>query len=209
MINVARQKYQRANVTYEVADANNFVEKFPKWEGRFDKVVSVHALHWVQDKASAMRNIYNCLKIDGECFLLFCGPTHQMLGQKPDELPNYLKHHSNWKKHLKGYVHRMYNQFDLDDTRKLLESVGFEVLSGTSHTPCENIDISSEDELKEYLRTLLGHLGYLPQQYHTEFIQDASDWCYKNFPINQLGNIYNKVTVIVVHAVKKQIASDT
>ncbi|XP_033112554.1 juvenile hormone acid O-methyltransferase-like [Anneissia japonica] len=203
MIDVARQKYQRTNVTYEVADAKNFVENFPKWKGTFDKVVSVHALHWVEDKISAMRNIYDCLTIGGECFLLFCGPMHQMLGQNPDELPYYLKHHSKWEKHLKGYVHRMYNLFDLDDTRKLLESVGFKVLSGTSHTPCENVDISSQDELDEYLRTLLGHLVYLPREYHTEFLQDASDWCNKNFPVNHLGNIYCKAMIIVVHAIKK------
>ncbi|XP_033112578.1 juvenile hormone acid O-methyltransferase-like [Anneissia japonica] len=202
MIDVARQKYQRSNLTYEVADAKNFAENFPKWNGTFDKVVSVHALHWVEDKVSAMRNIYDCLTIGGECFLLFCGPLHQMLGQNQDELPYFLKHHSKWNKYLEGYVHRMYNQFDLDDTRKLLESVGFEVLSGTSNTPCDNLEISGQDEIKEYLRTLLGHLVYLPGQYHTEFLQDASDWCTQNFAVNQLGNMYCKVTIIVVHAIK-------
>ncbi|XP_033105671.1 juvenile hormone acid O-methyltransferase-like [Anneissia japonica] len=203
MIEVARQKHKSANIMYEVADGKNSIEHFPMWKATFNKVVSVHALHWIQDKVGAVRNIYDSLKIGGECFIIFCGPIHQMLGNSPDELPYYLKNHTKWKKKLEGYVHKMYNHLNLDDTQKLFESVGFEVLEKKSYKPCENLDIFSKEELSEYLRTLLGQLQYLPQQYHTEFLQDATDWSNQNFPVNHGGHRHIKMEVIVVHAIKK------
>ncbi|XP_033124536.1 juvenile hormone acid O-methyltransferase-like isoform X2 [Anneissia japonica] len=147
MINFARHSYKRPNVTYELADVLSCVDIFPDWKGAFDKVVSIHVLHWVKDRKGAFQSIHDCLKPGGECFLLISGPMNQIMGHGDDELPHYLKNHDKWKEHLKGYENKFYNRLTLEDNVKLLESVGFEVVKGHSYKPCDELDID-KDQIK-------------------------------------------------------------
>ncbi|XP_071944395.1 juvenile hormone acid O-methyltransferase-like [Antedon mediterranea] len=202
MIEVARRKYQRENVSYEITDIENCLEKFPTWKGSFNKVVSVHVLHWVKDRKQALRNIYDCLSETGQCFLLVCGPLHQLLGHRKDELPHFLENHIKWKQHLKGYQHKMYNHLTLDENIQLLKLVGFEEVEGFLHTPCSEMDILSKEQLRDYVRTLVGHVKYVPEQYRSEIVADATDWCYENFPVNQRGNRYIGLDIMVFRATK-------
>ncbi|XP_033099067.1 uncharacterized protein LOC117102769 [Anneissia japonica] len=127
---------------------------------------------------------------------------NQILGHSEDELPYYLKNISKWKEHLKDYENKIYSQISIEDSIRFLESVGFEVITANLHKPCDELDLH-KDQIKDYLRTLLGHLNYLPEQYHEGFLQDATDWCNKNFPVNQRGNQYMRLEVMMLRAKKK------
>ncbi|XP_071956898.1 juvenile hormone acid O-methyltransferase-like [Antedon mediterranea] len=203
MVDVAKQKYQRLNLTYEIADIVDCLQTCPNWKGAFSKVVSVHVLHWVKERKQAFQNIFDCLNENGKCYLLFCGPLHQMLGLSKEDLPYYLENHNKWKQHLRGYDHKMYNQLTLEENMELLKSVGFQKVEGELHSPCDEIDFGKK-QLSDYLSTLVGHVNYVPEEYRSEILQDATDWCYRNLPVNKRGNTYTKIDIIVLRAMKTE-----
>ncbi|XP_071965381.1 juvenile hormone acid O-methyltransferase-like [Antedon mediterranea] len=204
MIHVARQKYQplRTNLSYEIADITNCLQIFPNWRGAFNKILSVLVLHWVEEKRKAFQSMYECLSENGTCFLLFAGPRHQLLGSGKTELPYFLENHEKWKQHLKGYEHKIHNQLTLEENTELLKSVGFEEVHGDLNTPCDELEIFSKEQLKSYVCTLVGHVNYVPEQYRSEIVHDATEWCYQHFPVNQRGNKYYTLDIIVLRATK-------
>ncbi|XP_071952434.1 juvenile hormone acid O-methyltransferase-like [Antedon mediterranea] len=202
MIDVAKQKHQAANISYETADISNcLLATHPNWKGEFSKIVSVYVLHWVKDKRQALQNVYNCLSKGGECFILCGGTMNQMRGHNDDELPYYLKNHIKWKNHLEGYENKYY-PLTLEENMQLLKSVGFDEVKGHLHTPCEELDIFSKDELQGYVSTIIDQIKYVPEQYRSEMFEDASEWCFKNFPVNNRGNKYLRHDTLFLWAKK-------
>ncbi|KAL1441236.1 hypothetical protein MTO96_008658 [Rhipicephalus appendiculatus] len=47
------------------------VSKFIETEGQFDRVYSFLTLHWIHDKAAALRNVERLLTTGGECLIVF------------------------------------------------------------------------------------------------------------------------------------------
>ncbi|XP_071959540.1 juvenile hormone acid O-methyltransferase-like [Antedon mediterranea] len=201
MIEFARQIHKATNVSYEIADISNCLETHPHWKGKFSKIVSAYVLHWVKNKRQVFQNIYDCLSEGGECFILYVGPNNQLRGNNDDELPYYLKNHIKWKHHLKGYENKYYS-LTLKENVSLLKSVGFGEVKGHLHTPCDEHDIFSKDELRGCVSSLVDQIEYVPEQYRSEILQDATEWCFKNFPVNSRGNKYIRHDTLVLLAKK-------
>jgi ubiquinone/menaquinone biosynthesis C-methylase UbiE len=59
-IRIARKKYgERSNIEFLDGKSDNFPS------GPYDTVISNHVVHWIKDKESAFRNVYEHLKVGG------------------------------------------------------------------------------------------------------------------------------------------------
>ncbi|XP_033114608.1 juvenile hormone acid O-methyltransferase-like isoform X3 [Anneissia japonica] len=208
MITFANQNNRPKNVEYICCDAQDFGGNASSWRNKFDKAVSLFALHWVENRKMAIRNIHSCLKEGGEAFIIVNGPMQKTLGNKPDELPFYLKNHMKWKMILQNYEHGMHNDLDLSQWTRLLEEEGFEMLRGEMKEPFEERTLPDDNELKGYLKTLMGQFSYVPEQFHAELLTDAFEWCKKELPFNKQGIQYFAANVIFIHAKKKPAHRD-
>lgn len=56
------------------------VDEFVKQHGHFTRVYSFHLLHWVKDRAQALKNIEKLIAPGGECFIVFehCIPIFEV-----------------------------------------------------------------------------------------------------------------------------------
>ncbi|KAM7293039.1 juvenile hormone acid O-methyltransferase-like [Ixodes scapularis] len=69
MIEYARKNFAHPQIAYEEHDIRGDVSGLIAKYGQFDRVYSFYALNWVQDQTTALRNIGNLMKDDGDCFL--------------------------------------------------------------------------------------------------------------------------------------------
>ena len=72
-LRIARQKYgTRPNVEFLAGSS----ESFPS--GPYDTVFSNHVMHWIKEKESAFRNVYDSLRIGGR-FAFVCGENNSSI----------------------------------------------------------------------------------------------------------------------------------
>ena len=90
-VRIARQRYG-AQPNIEFLDGNS--ESFPS--GPYDTVLCNHVIHWIKDKESAFRKVYNDLKVGGKFALVYSernAPIFwQVLDPKVRESFNILPH---------------------------------------------------------------------------------------------------------------------
>ncbi|CAH1253363.1 Hypp1160 [Branchiostoma lanceolatum] len=55
-VSYASQYNSSTNILYHVADVSDVTTLKKEWQGAFSKVVSLSVLHWVQDKAAALKS---------------------------------------------------------------------------------------------------------------------------------------------------------
>lgn len=72
MISFAKLHHEHEKISYQILDiVDGDVESFVREHGLFARVFSFNLLHWVKDRARAMRNIEKLMAPGGECFILF------------------------------------------------------------------------------------------------------------------------------------------
>ncbi|XP_037505510.1 juvenile hormone acid O-methyltransferase-like [Rhipicephalus sanguineus] len=73
MLDYARTAHCHPKVDYRLLDitADQGVSRFIAEEGRFQRVYSFLALHCIQDKAAALRNIERLMTPGGECLVMY------------------------------------------------------------------------------------------------------------------------------------------
>ncbi|CAN7938358.1 unnamed protein product [Ixodes hexagonus] len=74
-VEYARRNFAHPQIVYEEHDIRGDVSGLEAKYGKFDRVYSLFALHWVQDQAAALRNIASLMKDDGDCVLLIAART--------------------------------------------------------------------------------------------------------------------------------------
>lgn len=77
MIKDARNLNAHPCITYHTADIGDLSTLKGEWRGKFDKVISFNAMHWVQDQSAALNNISWLLKPGGQLLLVMVGKSHQ------------------------------------------------------------------------------------------------------------------------------------
>ncbi|CAN7938357.1 unnamed protein product, partial [Ixodes hexagonus] len=75
MIQFAHDHCSHPRITYDLLDIREDVSGFVAKHGKFDRVYSFFALHWMKDQLTTFKNIANLLADDGECLLLFAART--------------------------------------------------------------------------------------------------------------------------------------
>lgn len=71
----AKKHSAHPQIVYEEHDIRGDVSGLEAKYGKFDRVYSLFALHWVEDQAATLRNIVSLMKDDGDCVLVFAART--------------------------------------------------------------------------------------------------------------------------------------
>ncbi|KAH7946485.1 hypothetical protein HPB49_025641 [Dermacentor silvarum] len=81
MLEHARLRHGHDMIEYLHLDiVSSDVDEFVKQHGHFTRVFSFHLLHWVKDRAQALKNIEKLIAPEGECFIVFehCIPIFEV-----------------------------------------------------------------------------------------------------------------------------------
>ncbi|XP_072169557.1 uncharacterized protein [Diadema setosum] len=173
MISVANQKHAAPNVDFVVADAHSFGQG---WEEKFDKIICLCVLHWCKDQQRVLQNVFRCLKPGGR-FLLWFNLQCQLLSKKckyGETANTWLRAHPKWGPYLKDYVHEQTDWLCADDFLKMLQSVGFKIVS--SRTGDVTWTKWNEAIIKDHIRILIGHLRRIPDDLRDECVDDIHRW---------------------------------
>ncbi|XP_035698018.1 uncharacterized protein LOC118431045 [Branchiostoma floridae] len=197
-VSFASQYNSAPNVRYDVADVSDISTYKPEWEGAFSKAVCLYVLHWVRDKAAALRAIHSCLTSRGE-ILLLCDTEESSFNQTSLIMAS----HPKWQPYLGEFVPIVFPwpSGDLGKNRsRLMQECGFEVLS--CHIEQNHQHFESKAKLKEWLRAVFPHLNYIPQDRQEEFFHDLLEVA-RDTRLASTDALYIEVTAtLVLHARK-------
>ncbi|XP_073822311.1 juvenile hormone acid O-methyltransferase-like [Musca autumnalis] len=153
--------------TFDIASENGLP---PDLEGQFDHVTSSLVLHWIPDNRTALKNIFNLLRLDigGDCLLTFYAynsifEAHCVLSASP-----------RWSQFIKAgnyYVPPLQNSVNpKDQFQAMMVDVGFCNINmelKSSIYRYENIE-----HFKENIMSTCDILDFIPKNLQPEFLDD-------------------------------------
>ncbi|XP_071486951.1 uncharacterized protein [Diadema antillarum] len=189
MIELARKNSSASNIDFVVGDAHTFGSSFPGWAGRFDKITSLFVLQWCRNQKLVLENIIQCLK-PGGALLLGVNLQSQLFSNRcsyGETCDSWLRSHPKWGPYLVGYVRERKDWEEKTDFLNMFRSVGFTV----HHT---DVVMTSDrnwsaNNAKVQIRTLLGHLEFIPDELRESCIDDVCTWLYDVTPKNSDGEL--------------------
>ncbi|KAG0417780.1 hypothetical protein HPB47_005359 [Ixodes persulcatus] len=132
MIEYAQKHFAHPQIAYEEHDIRGDVSGLIAKYGQFDRVYSFYTLNWVQDQTTALRNIRNLMKDDGDCVLVFAARTAVR------KIWKRLVEMDRWKQYDQPSKRFIAKTQDLED-REALMSYMYETLKNANLNPlsCE------------------------------------------------------------------------
>ena len=155
----------RPNLRFEIADTRRL-----PFQNQFDLVVSLNALHWVQEQDQALRSIRSALKADGLAQLRL------VPAGKRKSLENVIEEtrlSSRWARYFRGfndpYLHLTPEQY-----RALAEQNGFHILR--IHTEAKAWDFHSRPAFLAFGSvTFVEWTQFIPETERLAFATDVLD----------------------------------
>ncbi|XP_077989843.1 juvenile hormone acid O-methyltransferase-like [Glandiceps talaboti] len=186
-IDIANHNNSVMNKTrYAVADATRLQESCIEFKNSFTKVISMGALHWIEDIKQVFRKAYWCLRPSGLFNALFMmkdpQDTFTSVYYECCDLPRWKDYLENFKPGLFPYPG------SLQDLNEMVNEIGFKVVSSSRESP--KFKFESVAEHKGFLKPLLGHLDYIPFELHAEFMEDAYQLFCSLAPKDEAGKPY-------------------
>lgn len=168
MIAVARKK-EKGDLhfhTKDIADCS-----LPSSLGRFDRIFSFNALHWVVDQEAALRNIYAMLEDHGTVTLQLFSPlaNQGLISGNAAKLQASEK----WAPYFKDWAPEpQMTVGSVDEYKALMEKVGFKDVKAE----VRKFEFTqSREEMLQGLMTWLPYLEPLPAQKKEEFTSEFLD----------------------------------
>ncbi|XP_070532685.1 juvenile hormone acid O-methyltransferase-like [Ptychodera flava] len=157
-------------IKYLVGDAMLLQDTFCHFEKSFTKVFSNTALQWMENKEKVFRNICWCLKDGGSCVINVLrgeSMTFNNVYHRSTTLPK-------WMKYLEDFEPKYCPFFgSLEDFDDLLSPCGFKKYPRTIDEYTNILSLSTKEEHKDFLRPLLTHLDFIPEDLKEEFLEDC------------------------------------
>ena len=178
MVRFAQKKYASThpNLTFYHADACSL--SLPE---TFDYVVSFNCIQWIQDQQAALNGIYDHLKFGGKALLTVTADDYPL----KDSIDN-TTHAPAWYHYCRPHVPDWVYFQNLESFKELLLTAGFRILS----LECkERSTTFTRQSLKDFIKTWLPHLHYLPKDYHEAFLDDIVNDYVKIYPPDKQGRI--------------------
>jgi trans-aconitate 2-methyltransferase len=165
MIRFADDRFTRANLRFEVADARRL-----PFENEFDLAVSFNALHWIPDQDVALRSIRSALVPSGKTqFRLVTVGPRQSLESVVEETRTSLK----WKEYFKNFQDP-YLRLTPEEYVTVAERNGFRVLH--VHTRDHSWDFGSRAAFAAFSAVgLVAWTDRLPAAERQKFVDDVLD----------------------------------
>ncbi|XP_041461330.1 juvenile hormone acid O-methyltransferase-like [Lytechinus variegatus] len=189
MIEYAKMENSGPNIRFFQEDAQTFGFHLNNWWERFNKILSITALHWCFDKENVLRNVFHCLKPGGVFLLDF--ETHWHLrgewSRYGESCEVWLQKHHRWGKYLENCDYLLLPVESTDTFHDLMRSTGFSIIkSEVKESPWVQW---KEHEIKSQLRTSFYPMKYIPLEHQEEFIGDVYKWACGVTP-KRSGNVY-------------------
>lgn len=157
MIQEARQSFCHVpNVSFECIDAIKFSAK-----NKFDRAISLHAFHWIEDQLRALKNIYSALKPGGHFTILMLPSTKNPISEVMES--------PKWSRVLQP--HNLHGQSP-ETIRLLLDQCGFVNIDA-----CIQVNdrvFKNQKELCDWLTGWVPHATGLAEDKAQELIQDMA-----------------------------------
>ncbi|CAN8011695.1 unnamed protein product [Ixodes pacificus] len=201
MVWYAREKHPHPQIEYEVHDIADDASGLVKSYGKFDRVYSFFALHWVKDQVTAFGHIADLMTSGGECLLTIVARSTSF------EIWRRIVRMDRWKSYAQiceFYTPVSHNIAD----RSGLISYMMKVLKTVNLVPytCEvlRIEIRAEDmdETIEMSTAINPILPMLPEESRTEFKNDLADVVRTFWAEKDGGDPHYYHDVYVVYACK-------
>lgn len=162
MIEFSKNTYHHPNLYFTESDAQNF-----HFDMKFDYVISLAALHWVENQQQVLQCIYEHLNEGGKALLLLY-PEQPYLWKAVNHVITYDK----WKIYFNHFKHGYY--FYTEETyRKLTVKIGFKI--NQIETVKENYHYNTQEQFEKLVSSWLPHLSQIPNHKHHEFLKDIGD----------------------------------
>ncbi|XP_055855264.1 juvenile hormone acid O-methyltransferase isoform X2 [Episyrphus balteatus] len=155
------------NVDFKVLDIGT--ETLPKeFINEFDHVTSFYCLHWVQNQRQAIENIYQVLKHDGDCLLVFLA-TNPIF-----DIYNIVSLNPKWAPYMKdvtSFISPLHCSKDPEtEFSQMLEDAGFVDISVESRDKI--FAYEGLDNIKQNVRAVNPFIERIPLWLHEEFLDD-------------------------------------
>ncbi|XP_075548212.1 juvenile hormone acid O-methyltransferase-like [Dermacentor variabilis] len=122
MLDHAARNYAHPKIAYRLLDIANdkAVAAFAEREGLFERVCCFLTLHWINDKAAALRNLERLTAPGGECLVVFNPRV------APQQVLRAMIASGKWKRHehvLKSALPESWELYDVDTMVSKLEGL--------------------------------------------------------------------------------------
>ncbi|XP_041461329.1 uncharacterized protein LOC121412615 [Lytechinus variegatus] len=189
LVEFARFENSGHNIRYFEEDAQTFGPLLTDWREKFDKILSLTALHWCSDKKSVLKNIYQCLN-PGGIFLLDI-PAHCQLVSEwspyGETCDVWIRKHPKWGQYLQKCNYEIFPTKSTEGFLDLMRSVGFIIEHSEVKQP-PWIEWK-ESDIKKQLRCVFYPIKNIPVEHQDEFIDDVYKWMCDVTP-KRSGNFY-------------------
>uniref|UniRef100_A0A147BCQ5 Putative methyltransferase n=1 Tax=Ixodes ricinus TaxID=34613 RepID=A0A147BCQ5_IXORI len=201
MVRFARENFAHPQIEYQVHDISTDVSGLVRKYGRFNRVYSFFALHWVKDHVTAFRNISDLLTSGGECLLIFVARSTCF------EIWRRIAQMDRWKAYGEVCEKFIPDSHDLEDHPSLI-SYMLDILKTVNLKPhaCEILTKASlAEDLEETIRmniAVLPFLPLLPVESRARYKDDLENVIRSHWKQSNDGDPHYYSDMFVVHAGK-------
>ncbi len=150
------------HLTFKKARAEDFA-----FDERFDHIIAIHVMHWIQAQEKALKNIHDHLNPNGH--------VHFILAPSKEGLPFYTalqKTLKNWQKSFVDFVNPQ-QVFDIEAYRQLMVKAGFHI-EGLHYLYHESTH-ENKEKLKAWIKQWQPHAKHLPLADREIFLNELMD----------------------------------
>ena len=160
MLAKARAQYPHITFLQDRAETFSLTKKF-------DHVIAIHVMHWIQNQEAALSNIYSHLKPGGQ--------IHLILSPSKEGLPFHRalqKTLKTWRQEFEEFQNPQ-RVFSMDDYCALVRKAGFHI-TGCHYLYHESLH-ESKEALQRWIQQWLPHGKHLPMEKQPLFFQELMD----------------------------------
>ena len=198
MIQHARETHNVDNLTFDMKDITKSKYHYELAQqfgpDKYDYIIGCSSLSWIKDQSQLYTNIAALLAHKGK---LVAGLAHE---DSSYLRARYAMHtHDTWKNYFVGYEMPYYPSNE-EKMKSLLKNAGFAHITvrkgGAPRT------FANREEFIAWMRAIPAQIDQIPEERHTEFLNDIVDEYLKEVPQKEDGSIEVTIAALVVMAEK-------
>ncbi len=191
MINFAQDVYKTiSNLSFEQANATAL-----SFNMEFDLVVSSACLHWIEDQKTAIQNMVQSLKPNGQ--ILLRAPCAEMNTYAQAKIETTQLTH--WKQYFKNYTYPLY-LLEREQLTRMLKDVGLQSIS----VEVKNVSFTflNKQLFSAWIQSIPYGVNRIPLGLKKQFINDVMDTYFQKVPLKKDGSIELLMPTLLAFAEK-------
>ncbi|XP_049525683.1 uncharacterized protein LOC119456320 isoform X2 [Dermacentor silvarum] len=206
MLDYAARKHAHPKIAHRFLDIvdDKAVSAFAEREGLFERVCSFLTLHWISDKAAALRNLERLTAPGGQCLVVFNPRV------APQQLINAMIESGKWKRHEHALKSALPESWELYDVNTMVSKLqGLVASTSLVALSCEVVPlqvVSPEIDLE--VRALCAHVPiyrHMKKEEQAEVEEFARNLALQNGCVNFSVTGITHQLRCVIHARKPRL----